>query len=596
MATKLTDLFKKAVSAITTPTKTTTTPTRTPDTTATRPNPVQTAGKTTATATPVSTAPKVNLQDAQKSYLAGQMSRDEYNKIYKGYKEEQRMQKDSVKQYNSEMQGYANQLTSGQITREQYNALYKQRQDYLSTLAEEYYNPRTGKTEMFKPEDWDSAKASGWVKYGSQEATDAMNQAVANDPSNAQWASEMGITPKYGAVSQYQQPGMGTAGQYGGYNQYGGGGGYGDPRQAMRDYMDSALSPDTYQKIFGQIMQQLNPAFDAQKSEISDYMNEQRRLADVDAERRGLYTSGVGAAMQNELASQEAKAISSALAQLQQQATQLTSQQQSKMLERAAIEGNWTTADMNYALAMLNSDRDYELGQGQLNLGHLNSDRNYEISKGQLGLGQLNSDRDFQLGLGQLGLGQQNSDRDYEINKRQLGLSQQKFEEDKRQFDSRLNEEIRQFDSNAKYRDTAFAEDIRRFDTEMGYKWSSLSASNKATAFNQQMQQAELALRREQWTDQKAYNQLQQQRERMSDAAAAYSMVGSMIQGNATYDQIYTALQPYKDYDFGLYVDLLKTAKDQPRGTAGSASKPGLIGQPNNYNLGASLTPNLWKR
>lgn len=420
-----------------------------------------------------------------------------------------------------------------------------------------------------------------FLSYGLN-SDDPRKRETAKNLAGSWYDSMLPDEEDYGSARRSSSGGGSSGG--GGYSGGGYSGGYDAQslaraqRQAMRDYMDNALSPENYNAIFSQIMEQLMPQYNAQKAEIGNYMNEQRRLADVDADRRGLYTSGVGAVMQNQIADQEAKTLSAALAALQQQATQLTGEQQERMLRRAAIDGDWTTADLNAALGFLNSDRNYELGKGQLDLGYLNSDRDYQLGLGQLGLGQLNSDRDYQLGLGN------------------LGLNKDKLAEDKRQFDAKLGEEIRQFDNNAAYRDTAFAESVRQFEKEMGYKWSSLSASNKAQAFSQQLQLRELALKEGQWTDQQAYNQLQQDREKLTDSIKAYEYVSGLMQSGATPDQLYAAVQPYKGYDPSLYADLLKTIQNGGSTTDKTTDKKaGLFGQSNNYNLG-SYTDKLQKR
>lgn len=309
-------------------------------------------------------------------------------------------------------------------------------------------------------------------------------------------------------------------------------------RQNQQRAMNDALSPDNYNKMFNSIMQQLQPLVQSQNAQISGQATEQRRLADVDAERRGVYNSGVGAVMQNEVSKNETQAMSDALAQIQGQATQLTGQQQDRLLKSIGMQGDWTSTDTNSLLNMLNSSLDYELGKGQLNLGYQNSDRDYELGKGGLALDQQKLTEDT----------------------RQFDT---KIKEDTRQFDSQMQESVRQFDAEYDFKERSFSEDIRRFEKEMGYKWSSLSASMKASAANAEIAKAEISMKKSQWADQQSYNNAQAKKEKLGVTGEAYGIVSGLMSGGASKEEALTAIKMYEAYDGELYSDLRSTVNSE---------------------------------
>ena len=354
-------------------------------------------------------------------------------------------------------------------------------------------------------------------------------------------------------------------------------------REAQRRAIEQALSPEAYNRIFSQIMEQLNPLYEAQKQEIGESATEQRRLADVDAERRGLYNSGVGAVMQNQVSKAEQQAVAKVLAQLQAQATELTGQQQDRMLKGIGLQGDWTSSDMGTLLGLLNSDRDYELGSGRLALDK-------ELGFGRLGLDKTKADRDYELGQGQLDLGKLNSDRDYELGIGKLGLERKRFEEEQRQFNESLAEKQRQFNKDYDFRERSFSESIRQWEGEMGLKWSDLNSRNKIAWMNAELAQMDMSMKKEQWLSQKEYNNAQMKREGLQDAISAHSYLEQLKASGASKDDALSAIKMYQGYNPDLYSDLKASVNGMwgaaSPGSSGGSKKEGLLGQPNGYGLG----------
>lgn len=412
--------------------------------------------------------------------------------------------------------------------------------------------------EMLSDYDSLKAKATESVKKSTKKTTNARGEQV----NISSLLDRPTATPGGGqAVPMATAPYLGTGAPVGSVGQIGSGVSYNggvaapqvDPvevrladmrarlesdRQNQQRAMNDALSPDNYNKMFNSIMQQLQPLVQSQNAQISGQATEQRRLADVDAERRGVYNSGVGAVMQNEVSKNETQAMSDALAQIQGQATQLTGQQQDRLLKSIGMQGDWTSTDTNSLLNMLNSSLDYELGKGQLNLGYQNSDRDYELGKGGLALDQQKLTEDT----------------------RQFDT---KIKEDTRQFDSQMQESVRQFDAEYDFKERSFSEDIRRFEKEMGYKWSSLNASMKASAANAEIAKAEMSMKKEQWSDQKSYNEGQAKLEKLGITGEAYGIVSGLKSGGASKDEALTAIKMYEGYDGELYSDLVNTVTSE---------------------------------
>jgi hypothetical protein len=329
-------------------------------------------------------------------------------------------------------------------------------------------------------------------------------------------------------------------------------------RDALVDQLNQALSPDYYTQNFNNIMTQLNPLYKQQRNEIMQMADQQRGQVDIDAERRGIYNSGVPANLRQDVNKMETQAIANALAQLQAQATQLVGDQQDRVLQSIGMQGDWMNSDKSSLLGLLDTMTGYDLGR-------LNSDRNYS-------LGMLNSDRDYQINMGKLGLGQQ-----------EMALNNLKFQEEQRQFARSLAEKQRQYDLDYDFKERSFAEDVRRFESEMGLKWSQLNASNKSSWIGAELDRAKLAFQREQWADEKSAANAAQNLQRLQYAMDGYADIQAIYNSGGSKSEAMSVAGMYNQYvgsDIGS--DLKKTIDSMgwtTKGSSSSSSKSGGLNQ-----------------
>lgn len=344
--------------------------------------------------------------------------------------------------------------------------------------------------------------------------------------------------------------------------------------QARQEYLNWALNPDTYNQIFDQIMQQQQPLFESQKQVIGDAVQEQRRQADIDAERRGIYNSGIASTMQQQLSENETEAIARALAELQAQATGLTSDYQNKLIQKAQLEGNWANQNRQLDQQALAGYLDNYLAGQQLGLDYMNSDRDFYLGNQRLGLDYLNANRGYELDQARLGLDYLNSNRDYELGLQKLGLSQ-----------AELLERARQFDSEMGYKQQALDAELSMFANKLGYDYAKLGVDEKIALANANLRGAELALASQKFSSEQEALAAQSKREKLADTLAGMNWVKGVLEQGANPADILDSLEIYKDvYGEDVYntlKDIVVTAtqQDQDQVDAVTGAAPSIPNQ-----------------
>jgi hypothetical protein len=326
-------------------------------------------------------------------------------------------------------------------------------------------------------------------------------------------------------------------------------------RDAQRQSVNQIMSQDHYTNILNQIMGSYNPLIDAQKSQIADQYTESGRRIDVDAERRGLYNSGVAGELQRRNNVDQSQAVSQALAQLQAKAVEDARAYQQQQLQAVNMSGDWTTADRGLDQNDLSTWLDSSSNLAQLgmenrkiDIGERQTDRKIDLDERQVDIGERQSDE-------KLALQEQEMNQNYELAQSRLGLDREKFDESVTQFTKSFDFET------AKHGDT-----VKQWAVQNDMDWAKIDIQTKSAisdaVYKTQMgniAQQELALSKEKFVEDKYLIALENQKGKIEDEKNGYRFLAELRTTGASPEELREAMGVFKNYSPDLYSALLES-------------------------------------
>lgn len=360
-------------------------------------------------------------------------------------------------------------------------------------------NPANGKVIHVSPQN-----AAPWLEKGFQYYTEEQSQMI--DPNASVQDNVYNSANQLGASSEDANAQL----------------------QKIIKSLSSLTSSNNYQTILEKILAQNMPTYNSGAAELSDQYADNAKNIDIDAERRGLYNSGVAGSLQQENNADKAAALAKLLADIRALSTNQASTAVSQQIQAAGLQGDLVTKGAELSQSGIKAALDALLGSGNLAVNQQNANTNA-----------------------------QQTANNYNINLLQLGIDQSKLDESARQFDARLDLDK-----------TLRADDVEQFAQSMGLNWAQLSASSKAQAADSMYRAQELALATKKFESEEDLIKRQQAQDNLQILFGAYDMLDKMFAQGATKVDAVASVAPYKSGYPEVYTDLLNTINNQYRTTA----------------------------
>jgi hypothetical protein len=313
--------------------------------------------------------------------------------------------------------------------------------------------------------------------------------------------------------------------------------------------LGSLTSSNNYQTILEKILAQNMPMYNSGKTEIQQQFQENAGNINADAERRGLFNSGVAAELQQKNDAAQVAELAKLLANVKSLSANQAQDAVGQQLQAAGLQGDMVTQGMQLSQSGIQNALNALLGLGDLGVAQQNANTNQQNAN----TNQQNADTNATSVSNQ-----------YNLGLLQLGVDQQRLDESARQFDARLalDRDLRN-------------DDLKQFAQTMSLNWAQLNAQAKAQAADALYRARALDLDTRKFNSEQELIKAQQNQERLQVSFGAYDYLDKMFAQGATKEDLIAAIQPYKDLDAGLHSDLIDTVNRHFTTTTATQSSSG---------------------